>query len=319
MTPDMRAAVCAGDVGASLELLQGGEDPGRADGEGVTPLLLAAQLSSRGPVAGLLLEWHSERGADIRIDARDASGNTALFYSVFEKGDASLMRRLLRAGADPNVRGANDCPPLIAASVTDDADKVELLLSHGADIELKREYDTALHAACMCGCVGSARTLVERGADVNARSSADETPLMRAADVAIVRLLIRAGADLEASNSNGWTVMHTSAFQNAHEAVGELLAAGANPAKMIHGGITPLSLALGGRHAETIRRLLAAGAGPPEGREFIDLEGWHFMHACQARWLAESEAALAQEREALPHLLTAAANKRPCSGPAVPT
>ena len=67
-------------------------------------------------------------------------------------------------------------------------------------------YDETLPAACRDGDLELARLLLSAGADVNARDKSGETPLHRAAEEGrtdVVRLLPEAGADSEVADAGG--------------------------------------------------------------------------------------------------------------------
>lgn len=67
-------------------------------------------------------------------------------------------------------------------------------------------YDETLPAACRDGDLELARLLLSAGADVNARDKSGETPLHRAAEEGradVVRLLLEAGAESEAADVGG--------------------------------------------------------------------------------------------------------------------
>lgn len=75
-------------------LLGKGANPNVADNKGVTPLMLATQLGFAEGVEAL-----AGRGA--RIDVAKDAGETPLISAV-HRHDATLMRILLKAGADPD-------------------------------------------------------------------------------------------------------------------------------------------------------------------------------------------------------------------------
>ena len=98
-------------------------------------------------------------------------------------------------------------------------DVVRLLLSHGADVNAKDQYEaTPLHEAVYSGRTEIAELLIELGADVNAAAEGSihdhgrvrhqwhDTPLHLAArngDAALVKILLANGADVTAKNRDG--------------------------------------------------------------------------------------------------------------------
>ncbi|GAH12048.1 unnamed protein product, partial [marine sediment metagenome] len=88
--------------------------------------------------------------------------------------------------------------------------------------------------------------LVSEGADVNAKSYFNSTPLHFAAyeghkDVA--KLLIAKGADVNAKNRNGWTPLHRAAWQGHKDIVELLIAEGTDVNVKDNKGRSLLSLA----------------------------------------------------------------------------
>ncbi len=75
-------------------LLQKGANPNIANNKGVTPLVLATQLSFLEGVQALV-----DGGA--KVDIPNSTGETPLIYAVLAR-DVPLMRILLKAGANPD-------------------------------------------------------------------------------------------------------------------------------------------------------------------------------------------------------------------------
>jgi hypothetical protein len=132
--------------------------------------------------------------------------------------------------------------------------------------------DTVLHVAAAGYRVEIARMLLTAGADlVSARNRRWAQPLHYAADgylespswnagrqVAMIRLLLKAGAAIDAQDKNGATPLHRAVRTRCAAAVKCLLEAGADPAIRNKPGSTPFHLAVqntgrGGSGAEQAR------------------------------------------------------------------
>ncbi|NXA23065.1 PP16A phosphatase, partial [Ibidorhyncha struthersii] len=96
---------------------------------------------------------------------------------------------------------------LLEAAARHDAEEVRQFLQSGVSPDLCNEDGlTALHQCCIDDYGDVVTVLLEAGADVNARDSELWTPLHAAATcghLRLVQLLIRRGADLLAVNSDG--------------------------------------------------------------------------------------------------------------------
>jgi len=131
--------------------------------------------------------------------------------------------------------------------------------------------DPPLADAARRGDVDVVRSLLRAGSDVNASQGDGMTALHWAAQTGrteIAEILIYAGANLEAVTRLGdYTPMHL-AGRNSHAGVLQvLLEAGGNPeAVTTSGGSTVLHFAAGSGNAEAVRALLAGGA-QVNGRE----------------------------------------------------
>jgi ankyrin repeat protein len=277
----LHAAATYGRASVVALLLTRGADVHARGAGGKTALHAAASavgaasgIEARLEVAKLLLA----AGAD--VNARQPhSGVTPLRYAAASETNRStaMAELLLTFGADPGGAGSQG-PPLVNVAMAGNIDGLELLLDRGADVNAAGLDCTALGGAAYGGHVEIVRILLDRGAAVDRRVRGstldwDGLPLAMAlvfarwsdSDVMnrrrdAARLILRRGADADARNRAGETLVHRTASEGDAAAVDLLLSFGAQVSARDAAGFTPLHAAA--RHGQTdaAMRLLSAGA-----------------------------------------------------------
>ena len=255
-----------------------GQDPERYEFSGLTTqeerfqsMVLAAQAPLP-PVPGLV-SGHSAVVADPKQpgEVQPLSGevqplrtarSAKLILACYNRSLIDV-RNLLADGADVNSRlpasealqmatGRERATNVLALNWTP---LLAVASSHNADAIAGRQIATLLLAG---------------GADVNAQGWAGATPLFAAAsrgDEPLVRLFLQHGAKVHAGGGSGLqgpfgqTPLHIAA--SSPEAVQQLLAAGADPARNDAHGWTPLDYAYSAGNKASIKLLEAALGGRP--------------------------------------------------------
>ena len=115
---------------------------------------------------------------------------------------------------------------LHAAAIENDMEAARWLIANGAEVNAKTDRDnTPLHDAAAKNAAEVAKLLIDNGAEVNAKNEDGNTPLHFAAEnnaAEVAKLLIDNGAEVNAENDNGYTPLD-KAFGNGHGAMQSLL------------------------------------------------------------------------------------------------
>ena len=159
--------------------------------------------------------------------APTSPANAEAIHDAIRADDANEVKRLLSAGVDISVKDNFGQTPLHWATLRDNIEIAALLISNGADVNVKGGLLglTPLHTATTDDKIGIAAYLISRGADVNAKDKLGQTPLHWAASMGrtdIAVLLISKGADVNARDNKDQTPL-SLAEEKSHKELVDLL------------------------------------------------------------------------------------------------
>ncbi len=217
-------------------------------------LLDAAKNGHHKVVSYLLLH-----GADKNAANEDGD---SLLHTVCTKRNLALVKLVLAAGANTEVRGQEQFTPLCYACRYGLVEVVPLLLDAGAAINNTSREVSPLSTACTFGHRAIVECLLAAGADMTAGSL---PPLQAAAEAGssdIIERLLAAGADKNAQNASGSTALNCAAAQGQVDAMRILIQAQAVVDIVPHDGFTEVCLACKDGNSEMVQLLLDAGASP---------------------------------------------------------
>ncbi|XP_063016718.1 ankyrin repeat and SOCS box protein 10 isoform X3 [Melospiza melodia melodia] len=189
------------------------------------------------------------RGAAVDL----APGGRTALHEACAAASAACARLLLRAGADPEAVSEQGHRPLHLCKSSDSIGCVQELLQHGASVnsQTEEERDTALHVASRHGLAEHVQLLLRHGAQLELRNKEGQTPLNAACAqqhqpqemdryYRVCQLLVESGASVNAEDRDRQHPLHL-ACKNANAQIAELLLArGANVNVMNYGGNTAL-------------------------------------------------------------------------------
>ncbi|XP_050446939.1 ankycorbin isoform X1 [Cataglyphis hispanica] len=216
------------------------------------------------------------------VNAPDAEGHTPLHLAVIA-GDTQLVAVLLANGADVNAKDLEGHSVLHWATVCGEAECVRLVLAAGARPSTPdlRGGSPLHYAAQCCGAAATTelavpkkiglkvlQTLLEFGADVNAKDEDGRQPILWAASagsVEAVLALARAGGSAAAgtSDKDGLTALHCAASRGHARCVETLVnLCGSHPDHVDDNGCSALHYAATLGHADATALILKLGADP---------------------------------------------------------
>jgi uncharacterized protein len=183
------------------------------------------------------------------LDAKDENGLGAFTAAKYSRRD-DIAALLLEKGVKLDV---------FEACLAGARERVIELAGQQRDLANTYSHDgwTPLHLACFFGHPAIAEALLDRGAEVNARSrnAMQNMPLHAAAagrNLEAVRVLLQRGADVNARQEGAWTALHAAAQSGDVEMARLLIASGADVQARAGNNQNALDLALTKGHQAVV-------------------------------------------------------------------
>src|SRR5580658_1939391 len=270
-TTALQWAVRENDMEMTDMLLRAGAHPSEANQSGATPMLLAAMNGNAAIIERLILA-----GADPNAPV-SKTGDTALMMAA-RTGKLDATKALLDHGAEVNAKETwGGTTALMWAVAERHPEVVQLLVEHAAEVNAKSNF---VPSASGRGFEGTAPVAPKPDQKIEEFASGWMTPLMFAAredDIQSARTLIQKGADVNALGGDGKDALELALFNGSYDVASLLIDSHANVNHADAQRFTPLFWAVDRRNMETapnfpwmvtidplplIKKLLDVGADP---------------------------------------------------------
>jgi len=228
-TTALTLAIINGHFDTAVALLDKGANPNVADKNGMTPLYAAVDMNTIQTVWG--------RPMPLLEDATDPVGMVRALLAHGANPEVPILRPIIgrhtRNTGDPSL--SEGTTALARAAKSGDARLMRALLEGGAN---PHATQADLTTVAMIAATGGGQRVYPGSASVS-------TPATEEDSLAAIKLVVEAGADLDAFNINGETAIHRAAARGADSIVAYLAERGAKLDMQDRRGRTPLDVALG--------------------------------------------------------------------------
>lgn len=205
--------------------------------------------------------------ADLLITAKGNDGKAPLRVKITYDGthyELDSWQKAFNQWWDAIVIDVDPAILLSDAIAIGDIEQARSLIEKGTDINASGDgLQTPLHEAVYHAKKGMVEFLIDKGADVNAKAQLGDTPLHVAAEKGygeIIELLLAKGADINALGYLELTPLHKAASEKHKDTVALLISKGADINANKGAGSTPLHYAAIGSDKEIMDMMIAKGA-----------------------------------------------------------
>lgn len=274
----LMSAVIRGDFDMASEALQAGADIQLKTTKGNNLLYVAASRKQDDMFDALLEIEKDDKKID--LNTRNNMGATTLMDFIREDGFINYTRKILKAGANPNIYTNDGMSPLIQACADKKIDEVQALLEYGADVnyQIPDTKTTAFLMSASQSSMAICEILKNNGADVNALDSFGKNALItaifktdsfmkkreKAEHKTLCLFLSDIGIDLDYVAPSGMTALWAASVNKNKELTEHLLDKGVK-ADVWHeigleGKMSALHIWMNSQETEIVKKLINNGA-----------------------------------------------------------
>jgi len=216
----LHEAVRYGRTDIAKLLLTNGAEVDALDSIGKSPFLLIIPTNAQYSVYSTLLQYNA------KATQKDMYGDTVLHVATMGNAPVEVLALLASHGAGVNERNKQGVTPLSLAIEKKNLQHVVFYANHGADINAEDQNGKSpLVYALESSTIDMLKTLVTKE-NILTKDSAGNTPLhiaiMKDSPFEYIQYLIETGADVNARNKNGDSILFLTVQKNNRK-VGDLL------------------------------------------------------------------------------------------------
>lgn len=220
-----------------------------------------------------------------------SSGSRSTLHLASADGNVPLVKAILDAGADIDIREHGGMTALHVAALHGRLEVAQMLIQRGANLgAASTSTAMPIHLAAMSGHLSLVQAFLDHGFDVSSIETEPYADLgwtlaHLAADdssVELLRLAIKYGANISSRSTGGPAPIHVATCRGHFETVLMLLEKGVDVNIPTRAGWTPLHMAAKRGHISITRMLIEKGANVNgvafSGETPLGMAAWHCQH-----------------------------------------